>query len=537
MRLDTSLSSVGLVAGAARGGNFSPPTIIVPALTKLVAIGDSITVAEGSYANLYAAARPDLAFANRAWGGWGINNLIDNIATIMAQEDPSHITVLIGANDSGAQTPVQWLSALEELVGAAKAIKPTVQMGACGVLPADEALPGYSGFNANRAAINFAMRSAAWLDFYIPIGDHPTFEDAAAQDPTLSNDGIHWAGSSGRAYATMLEVYSAVMDSILIQASGSIPNAFSFTDVTHAVAESTHTSSVMAAGMGPRAIATVSMIGGGDFRRGHGSFDDEPFTVMNGDVVTARLSASATPAAIVAQTVTIGGVSDTFSVTTAAEVEPLDVTFRGYRGPDPDWTTGSNPSFEDPVQYYAGRNVIGIFVEGWIDALPTGITLDGTAGELLAEVLNPSGFRKIIQFWAVDKDVSGEGELSLSTGSNLRSYGFALWSTSTNAMVVEAETLAEALVHDTSPVLLPSITKPAAGAILYLATIYEASRVVSPASDCTERADFDGSHVGADVRYWAGERDSTGQAGIAFAGQNWAYVQMLGIALEPAAGD
>jgi hypothetical protein len=94
-----------------------------------------------------------------------------------------------------------------------------------------------------------------------------------------------------------------------------VPDAFAFTDVTSAVAGSTQTSTITVSGIdGPSAIS----ISGGDYKINSGAYTTTSGTVVNGDAVTVRTTASAVGGAVVEATLAIGGVSDTFSVTTSS---------------------------------------------------------------------------------------------------------------------------------------------------------------------------------------------------------------------------
>ena len=94
------------------------------------------------------------------------------------------------------------------------------------------------------------------------------------------------------------------------------PTAFSFTDQTDVVASATITSApVTVAGINTPVAITVT---GGTYSINGGAYVSTAGTVENGDVVRARHTASASPATAVNTAVTIGGVSDTFTSTTAA---------------------------------------------------------------------------------------------------------------------------------------------------------------------------------------------------------------------------
>jgi hypothetical protein len=57
---------------------------------------------------------------------------------------------------------------------------------------------------------------------------------------------------------------------------------------------------------------------GGTYKKNAGSYVSTPGTVVNGDTITVRVTSSASASTAVSAVLTIGGVSDTYTVTTAA---------------------------------------------------------------------------------------------------------------------------------------------------------------------------------------------------------------------------
>jgi hypothetical protein len=102
--------------------------------------------------------------------------------------------------------------------------------------------------------------------------------------------------------------------------SDTTPAAFSFVDQTEVEAEAVITSApVTLSGFNASSPITVS---GGTYNINGGSFTSAAGTVVSGDVVRARHTASADGETAVNTVVTIGGVSDTFTSTTAAAGAP-----------------------------------------------------------------------------------------------------------------------------------------------------------------------------------------------------------------------
>ena len=94
------------------------------------------------------------------------------------------------------------------------------------------------------------------------------------------------------------------------------PNAFTFVDQT-GVALSTVTESAAITVAGINSPAAISIVDG-EYNINGGVFVSVSGTVSNGDVVKVRLISSASNSTAASTTLTIGGVSDTFTVTTAA---------------------------------------------------------------------------------------------------------------------------------------------------------------------------------------------------------------------------
>ena len=118
-------------------------------------------------------------------------------------------------------------------------------------------------------------------------------------------------------------------------ASDTAPDAFSFTDQTGVQGGQTVTSdAVTVAGINAAAAISVSGDGNPEFSIDDGAnWMSSATTVASGAKVKVRLTSSATGGAKHSATLTIGGVSDTWDVTTANAPAPGDVTAKGvYAG-------------------------------------------------------------------------------------------------------------------------------------------------------------------------------------------------------------
>jgi len=114
------------------------------------------------------------------------------------------------------------------------------------------------------------------------------------------------------------------------------PNAFSFTDVTGATVSTVYESnSITVAGIDGPATMTIT---GGQYQINGGAWASTSTTVVATNTVKVRGTSSASSSTAVNVVLTIGGVSDTFTITTASSSLPAPVL---------EWTSG--PSVYDPV--------------------------------------------------------------------------------------------------------------------------------------------------------------------------------------------
>jgi hypothetical protein len=108
--------------------------------------------------------------------------------------------------------------------------------------------------------------------------------------------------------------------SVTTAAADTTPDAFSFTDVTGATLSTVYTSNtITVSGINSAANITVT---GGTYSKNGGSYTNTAGTVSVGDTVSTRITSSASNSTAVNSVVTIGGVSDTYTVTTVGIVVP-----------------------------------------------------------------------------------------------------------------------------------------------------------------------------------------------------------------------
>lgn len=108
------------------------------------------------------------------------------------------------------------------------------------------------------------------------------------------------------------------------------PNAFTFTDVTNATPSTDYTSNAITVS-GIDAASPIS-ISGGTYSKNGGAFTTATATVVNGDTVAVKGTSSASASTAVNVVLSVGGVSDTYTVTTAAASGVATASFTGTDG-------------------------------------------------------------------------------------------------------------------------------------------------------------------------------------------------------------
>lgn len=158
--------------------------------------------------------------------------------------------------------------------------------------------------SANRLILRKGQNNVCFLD---PVSCLVDTDDMAAPDNVhYDNDGIVLMGS--RAYAS-------ITTGATIEYVNTEPYAFTFTDVASATVSTQYTSGTITV-EGITAPATLT-ITGGTYSINGGAYASASTTVVNGDTVAVRVTSSASGATAVDAVLTIGGVSDTYTVTTA----------------------------------------------------------------------------------------------------------------------------------------------------------------------------------------------------------------------------
>ena len=102
------------------------------------------------------------------------------------------------------------------------------------------------------------------------------------------------------------------------------PNAFSFIDQTGVARNSTIESNPITVS-GINAPASISISSNGEFSINGGTYTNITGTVTNGDNLTVRQTSSPNFSETISSTLTIGGISDSFDVTTESDTQPPTV--------------------------------------------------------------------------------------------------------------------------------------------------------------------------------------------------------------------
>jgi hypothetical protein len=125
------------------------------------------------------------------------------------------------------------------------------------------------------------------------------------------------AGQASAVTVTIGGVSDTFTITAIALADDTTPDAFSFTDQTNVALNTVATSSAITVS-GINTASPIS-ITGGTYSINSGLYTADAGTVDNGDTVTVRLTSSASYSQPESATLTIGGVSDTFTVTTLAD--------------------------------------------------------------------------------------------------------------------------------------------------------------------------------------------------------------------------
>lgn len=292
----------------------------------ILAEGDSITGSfSPSYVDLFVAAYPSYTMHNTAVGG---SVILGGAPSLQARKttdrayDAEVASFFIGSNDIGSYTDAQGF--YDTLIAHVAAFRTDGAKVVLCTPPFIGAVGGYVTHNAYVATVSGLMRAGVGTDFdqLADFTASPMGSQAAMDNTTYSPDKQHFTAAGHQA------VYPNWRGAVLAALGVSHDVAqFTFTDNGSATASAVTTSdAIMVQGLAYGESKAVS-VSGGEYRKTPyttgtpGSWGTTAGTVVVGDLIEVRGTASGTPAATVNVVLTIGGVSDTFAITTAAAGE------------------------------------------------------------------------------------------------------------------------------------------------------------------------------------------------------------------------
>ena len=152
--------------------------------------------------------------------------------------------------------------------------------------------------------------------------DNSTFNQS---NKTVNNGDVIYlrlpsAGTNSTARTATITIGS-ISDSMTVTTlagSDTTPNSFSFTDVTGAAILSRFDDTVTITGINTGTTATLTTSDNCSFKVNNGSFSTSSKTVVNNDTITVRIVTLSDAFTLHQGTISVGGVSDTFQVTTGS---------------------------------------------------------------------------------------------------------------------------------------------------------------------------------------------------------------------------
>ncbi len=498
------------------GAPAAPP----PVINTIVAEGDSITAAYNMITE-FVAAYPGVTVYNQGVSSStigtsadapGANSLWGRIATTISRA-PDLVSVMIGSNDLGYDTSgAVTFGKLTDYLTALRAALPDVVLAVATVVPRNDAV----NHNPRRPAMNASIWGAlggGLIDVVIPMGDHPVYSsDAAGANVALWPDGIH---PGVTVQAALARIYRVTLGPRMPapNESTAIPRA----DLNNAAPGSVNYEYTTVAGLPFRTSTGATVTGTGDISVGLEASYGTGKTVTNGQVITSRLTASATPSAALDHTLAFNGVSDTWTVTSSSGAALVADYRTGGTG-----DAGNTASFDfTGITTYAGEKHVVMIAAGNFTGTPV-LTLGGDAMTKLAgEVI--SGTQVMFAFEVVPT-APGAGKTLTFAATNIGFAGFDMWTTDAAATYASAASRGFDYLLDPQQTST-DLTVPASG--VGLIQVRSGGTSATPGAGCTEDAE---RALGGE-RMWAGQRADTGR-GAANCG-DYTGSQILAVAYRP----
>ena len=181
-----------------------------------------------------------------------------------------------------------------------------------------------------------------WVSTYTSTGGNNTQDFTISKsDPVDSVDELPGVGQSFT-YFSQARVtgqggpFINTGDSITISRqstpSDTTPNQFTFNDITNANPGQQYEHTITVSGINAAAAISITGVGTAQYKIGSGSYTTSSGTVTNGQTVTVKVTASNNASSTTSGTLNIGGVTDTFSVTTASGTTGSSATLPSVSG-------------------------------------------------------------------------------------------------------------------------------------------------------------------------------------------------------------
>lgn len=196
----------------------------------------------------------------------------------------------------------------------------------------------------------------------------------------INNDTIRVKILSSSNYST---TYTATLNiggvtdswSVTTEAADTIPDSFSFSDVgSNAYRNTVYTSNTITVSGLSSGISTSVTVSGGTYSKNGGGYTSSSGTAVNGDTFTVRLTTSSSYSTTSNCTLSIGGVSDTYSVTTLPQLTSSS-TFPGSKNIH-SYTVGS---YNSEVDSGTATSSISISVSANSTSVSMSVSASGSA--------------------------------------------------------------------------------------------------------------------------------------------------------------
>ncbi len=447
------------------GGGSPPP---VSSFNNVLREGDSVTAVYDSYAHRYEDHRPDKTVIVRAENSriiGTIANLNDNGNSMFGNvsEDlaygPDLVTAMIGSNDMATGTATAYRNNLTNYYAA---ITANGAKFAWSPPPpyrnAPPLHPNYTNFTTERADLMATCRDPAvwgqWADYFIPMGEHPDFNDAAVLadiygDPVHPNEAGH-----DRFEAVDRAAMDTILDSARASATAPYAAVWPVSQANLAVSTDVVTRIILS-GLRPDLPHNLSVTGA-QMRRNGGTYGASLVDCYNGDVIDVKVATSVSNSTAASYDLTIGSETRTITLTTGAAVDPVAYVHGGEAiEPNP----VQNKTFTGLVFAEDGLAIIALTSN---NGSPTSTALNGQAGAIIRrQALNANTGFDIISFPVVAGTHSLVVNRPSAASRQTLLYGYLKNADHTPTQQTGALTGYQSAPHET-----PSLTVPASGIAL-----------------------------------------------------------------------